>query len=83
MNKLTEKALAAIIVVYEIGDGVPAYMFGEHDIIDAIAGGFLKQDNDSLYLTKNGLVVLAELAEYKEVRSFETELSTETKKVIQ
>lgn len=81
-NKLTEKALATIIVIAEMGDGIPTYLFGQHDFIDAMAAGFVENRDESLYLTPAGKKLLDEIATTGEV-TIETELSTDVKKVLQ
>ena len=81
-NTLTEKALSVILVIYQMGQGVPTYLFQGHDIIDAIGAGFVEDLNDSLHLTDNGQTVMKELFEFKEIRSFKTETSEMVRKLI-
>lgn len=75
MNIVTEKALSTMIIVYEMGQGVPSYLFRGHDIIDAIANGFVEEQNQALYLTDHGQTVVKELIELGEIQSYPIELS--------
>lgn len=82
MSKLTEKALATVIVIREMGGEVPTYMFQGHDCMDAIVSGLIKEVNECYLLTEAGTKLLNDLDEDREI-DYEYELSTETKKVLQ
>ena len=79
MNIVTEKALSTMVVVYQMGQGVPTYLFQGHDIIDAIANGFVEEQNQALYLTEHGQTAVRELIELGEIQSYPTELSKNLK----
>jgi hypothetical protein len=51
---MTPKIAAPIIVVAQLGSGIPLYMFAGQDIIDAIAEGYLSVSNDKVWLTEKG-----------------------------
>ena len=72
---LTETALATIIVIEKMGQGVPTYLFEGYDIIDAIAEGFVEEIDNGLFLTNKAKVALRDLQLYKNVTSFRTSLS--------
>jgi len=80
MNVLTEQALAIIMVLSQMGQGVPTYLFNGYDIIDSISGGFVVEKDKALYLTDKGIEVMSEIEQYGEVKSFNTKLSKDVRK---
>lgn len=60
MNTLDPQTMACLVVLYQIGNGTPIYLFEGIDIQDAVSNGYLTVKNNTVWMTTQGENTLKE-----------------------
>lgn len=66
MYNLDKNVIAPVLVVYELGEGIPMYMFEGLDIMQSVIEGYLTIDNQKVYLTTKSINFIKEVLSVKE-----------------